>query len=155
MSRQHLPPGSVDGAASAIQVTPHPKPSRKKQKPRRVVSAETMTVARLAMRECVCCGRNAGSIHHIVLRGAPHFGGDVLDNLVGLCGHGTALCHGALHGSPYTDASGHRWTQEEVATKIGLFIGRNPNMIRYVTRTLGDSPGREYLRRRYRLEIPA
>jgi hypothetical protein len=34
------------------------------------------------------------SLHHVVQRGGPFGGADVADNLIPLCGHGTAGCHG-------------------------------------------------------------
>lgn len=90
----------------------------------------------------------------MIPKGYAHgYGDDVLANLIVVCGSGTSGCHGALHGSPYTDRSGRRWTQEDVEQAIGAAIGSGrPDTVRYVIGKLGDTAGREYLRRRYHLE---
>lgn len=49
----------------------------------------------LRWRSCALCGQGAGrrlSLHHIYPKGQG--GDDVVGNLIMLCGHGTAGCHG-------------------------------------------------------------
>jgi hypothetical protein len=73
-----------------------------------------------------------------------------------VCGHGTAGCHGALHGNPYEAHDGKRWTQQETAAAVGRYLNeRRPDAVTYVLEKLGDGPGREYLRRRYHLDLPS
>jgi hypothetical protein len=88
-----------------------------------------------------------------VPRGAPHFGDDVDANLLPVCGSGTMGCHGAFHGSPYVDGRGRRWTQADVARRLGLAIADRRDILSYVLGKLGDQAGREFLRRRYHLEV--
>lgn len=125
---------------------------------------------------CVACGRAAGSVHHVVQRGSPHFGDDVLENLVTLCGDGTTGCHGAWHGSPYWFVIGRgrattvpaatvdwprdapaeyreRRDQEWVGKRVGQHLLRDrPDVIGYVLRKLGTDPGVEFLYRHYRIK---
>jgi len=107
----------------------------------------------LKSRECVACGAAASNAHHVVQKGSPHFGDDVEANLLPLCGTGTSGCHGATHGSPYV-RDGHRWTAEKVNRRIGLAVAAHPDTLSYVLDKLGQSAGREYLRRAYHLELP-
>lgn len=74
-------------------------------------------------------------------------------NIVCLCGSGTMGCHGAKHGSPYTDDEGHRWTTAEVMTSIGsTLLAHRPDVIEYVLRRLGVEAGKEFLERVYYIE---
>lgn len=88
----------------------------------------------------------------MIPRGAPHHGDDVAANLLAMCGSGTTGCHGAFHGSPYTDDRGRRWTTADVQAAVGRTISARPATLSYVLGKLGDQAGREFLRRRYLLE---
>lgn len=106
--------------------------------------------ARLASRSCAACGREASNAHHVIPRGSPYFGDDVVENLVVVCGTGTGYCHGALHGSPYVDKVGRRWTEQDVRYAIGEHLVKHrPDVIAYVLAKLGDVAGADYLVRRY------
>lgn len=94
---------------------------------------------------CVSCGRAANNRHHVVQKGSPHFGEDVPENLAPLCGTGTTGCHGAFHGSPWTDPAGKKWTAKLVGNQIGLWVVADERRLDYV---LGRA-GAEYLRRFY------
>lgn len=80
---------------------PYPKPEMVggigRPKPKRGASRETIGEIRaLKATACRCCPNAAGLAihsHHLVRRGAPHFGEWVAENIVGLC----AACHDALH----------------------------------------------------------
>lgn len=112
--------------------TPDPKAGR------RIIDPEAIRRAQLAAGACVACGAPAGSIHHVVPRGAPYLGDDVPGNLVPLCGSGTTGCHGAVH-------HGHEVTLH----LVGKAIAADPSTLAYVERKLGPTAGRDYLRRRY------
>lgn len=58
--------------------------------------------------ECVACRRPPANVHHIVEKGGPYFGDDVVENLLLLCGSGTMGCHGAFHGNPYVVEVGEK-----------------------------------------------
>jgi hypothetical protein len=131
------------------RVTPDPRP------PRRIIDLSAMRRARIAGDECCSCGRPPSNVHHVIERGAPHHGDDTAANLVLVCGSGTTGCHGALHGSPYVDGAGVRWTSEVVRGRIGRHLAlRRPDTIEYVLGKLGSSPGRVFLRRHYHLDVP-
>lgn len=71
-------------------VTPDPKPAS-----RHVASREEWDQIVLAKAgPCRGCGGQGESFHHLVPRSLR--GDDVEANLVPVCGHGTAGCHGAL-----------------------------------------------------------
>lgn len=120
---------------------------------RRIVDKTAWKGVLLADRACVACGRPATNTDHVVRRGSPHFGDDVPENLLPLCGSGSSGCHGARHGSPYVDGSGRRWTPEDVRRAEGRVLARRPPMIRYVLDKLGDEAGRDYLRRFFYVEV--
>lgn len=82
-------------------VRPDPKPTMVggigRPKPKRGTSRATIAeIHKLKAAACRCCP-NAGGLavhaHHLVRRGAPHFGEWVPGNIVGLC----VACHDALH----------------------------------------------------------
>lgn len=52
---------------------------------------------RYEFEECCLCGAVDFSIHHVLKRSQG--GDDVRANLVALCGHGTAGCHGLVEGA--------------------------------------------------------
>lgn len=73
---------------------PDPKPGLRPRKRIRVVDPKAITNARIMMPSCALCGQRPVTAHHVVPKGSPHFGDDVIENLVTLCGHGTRGCHG-------------------------------------------------------------
>jgi hypothetical protein len=140
-------------------LTPDPKPAA------RIVDRDALAVARLRGDECVACGRPPGSVHHVIPRGER--GDDVTENLLLLCGSGTSGCHGAWHGNPYLVEDKRtrivesrpglyeRRDADWVAVRIGHHIAASrPDTIDYVFAKLGANPGRAYLLRRYKLEVP-
>jgi hypothetical protein len=92
----------------------------------------------LRERECRIpnCGHPPGGCHHLIPKGAPHFGDDVLANLIPLCGSGTTGHHGRIeaYDAPICALLGTALTDENIA---------------YVLGHLGPGPGREFLSRRY------
>lgn len=135
---------------------------------KRIVDRDAMRRILLADRACAACGHQAANAHHVVQKGSPHFGDDVESNLLPICGSATVRCHGAFHGTPYVAQVGRKtvtaetpgpWFErrdaEWVARRLGRAIAARPAMIRYVLEKLGDSAGREYLRRFYYLELAA
>lgn len=134
--------------------SPDPKPTATSRTPIRQIDPDAGKRVLLRYRACAACGRQAGNAHHVVQKGAPHFGDDVEENQLSICGTGSARCHGAFHGNPYTDESGKRWTQEDVARSLGYTIATSrPDIVAYVLDKIGDVAGREYLRRVYYLEV--
>lgn len=129
---------------------PDPKPERRPRRQIRTVDPDALAVARLSGDECASCRRPPANCHHVVPKGAPHFGDDVPGNIVLICGTGTVGCHGAIHGAPYVDGRGKRWTEAYVRAQIGITIRkRRPDVVAYVLAKLGDEAGRDYLARRY------
>lgn len=133
----------------------------------RIVDPEAMRRARLRIDECAACGGPSNNLHHVVQKGSPHFGDDVYENVVGICGSGTERCHGAIHGSPYMehvydwdgdplDSSRiERRDAEWVGRNIGLYLAHHrTDVIVYVLGKLGEDAGKEFLRRFYYLEAP-
>ena len=112
----------------------------------RIVDKDAVAQARVTEHECGACGRPPGSIHHVLQKSSPYFGGDVPANLIALCGSGTSGCHGAIHGNPYVDRAGKRWTAEEVRFALGRTImARRFDIACYVLAKLGPIYGPEYL----------
>lgn len=105
----------------------------------------------LEERECVVCGRAAENAHHVLPK--SHGGDDEPDACLSICGSGTMRCHGAEHGSPYTDTSGHRWTTEEVRRSLGRAVLARPRKLAYLIGRLGEDGTRALLERRYRLTV--
>jgi hypothetical protein len=62
-------------------------------------------------------------------------------------------CHGAAHGSPYTDKNGKRWTSEEVNRRLGLAVAARQDILLYVIGKIGSVAGQEYLLRAYHLAV--
>lgn len=119
----------------------------------RIIDRKALVKVKLMYDECASCGRPGSNAHHVVQKGAPHFGDDVIANLLVICGSGTMLCHGAFHGSPYVDDDGLRWTQADVALALGIAIAERDDILPYVYLKLGEDPGREFLRRNYYMEV--
>lgn len=133
----------------------------------RIVDPELVKRFLLTHDWCVACGKPSSNAHHILQKGSPHFGDDVIGNLVALCGTGTMRCHGAFHGNPYEhkvdtfQRATHvgpvglveRRDSEWVASRIGLHVARErPDILHYVLAKVGPSAGREFLRRAYYME---
>ena len=125
---------------------PDPKPKRQKRQPIRVVDPAVSRAFLLAERECCACGRAATNAHHVVRRGSPHFGDDVVENLVPLCGSGTSGCHGAAHGVTSIENE-TAWTPVVVSKLIGAYLLCRPEKLDYVFSKLGADAGAEYLLR--------
>ena len=89
---------------------------------------------------CVLCGE-PGSLHHVYPRCQ---GGDDLEaNLLGLCGHGTAGHHGLVENGDLTArADLGEWILEQREDTIDYLIDK-----------LGEQEGREWLRRRFFIDI--
>lgn len=82
------------------------------------------------------------SVHH-VLYGADGRHDDPR-NFLALCGDGVAGCHGGAH-----HADG------EILAGIGEAIAARQDIIDFLMQRLGADRGKDYLRRRYRLEVVA
>lgn len=128
---------------------PDPKPTRTRgNRPRRVVDPDATRRVLRRLRACAACGRPACNTHHVLGKGQG--GDDVEENLVPLCGSGSARCHGALHGTPYVDEDGRRWTAQDVRRGIGAHVrGRRPDVRVYLTGKLGADRARDHLDRLY------
>lgn len=99
---------------------------------------------------CVSCPTARGiQAHHVVQKGAPYHGDDVLDNLLGLC----LPCHGALHGNPYR-AWGVRIDSEHVGNSIGRFLmsEAGDEQRHYILRKLGWDAGWAYMERHFGID---
>lgn len=105
----------------------------------RIIDPTVTTRACLTWRECAVCGGPSATGHHVIPRGAPHLGDDVLANIVPLCGSGTTGCHGAVEAG---DRNARR--------ALGVWIAeRRPDTLAYVLGKLGEQAGDDYMRRRY------
>lgn len=112
-----------------------PPPARK---PIREVDRTMTTRACLEWRTCPC-GQPSATGHHILARGAPYFGDDVLSNILPLCGSGTTGCHGDIE-------------NEDMETRkmVGRHIrAERPDIVTYVQEKLGKRKGDDFLRRRF------
>lgn len=141
---------STEGSEHA---RPDPKPARTPRRKIRVLDAKAIVRKLLRDRACRSCGKPTGNAHHLVQKGAPFFGDDTEDNIVGLCGTGTSGCHGAMHGTPYVDEHGERWDQARVAAAIGRSLTWAE--VRYVIRKIDPNrpeAGEDFLRRTYHLD---
>lgn len=150
-------------------VTPHPKPQKRKgNRPRRIIDPKAIVRAKLMYPWCAACLNGPASNGHHVLP-ADKFGDDVVENIVGICGTGTSRCHGAHHGNPYEHDTGRelrahngtiisrvteRRDAEWVNRRIGVTLLKDrQDVIGYVLEKLGDVPGRDYLSRVYYVSL--
>jgi hypothetical protein len=129
---------------------------------KRIVDPDALRRARARGDECAACGRPGANAHHVLQRGAPHFGDDVVENLLLLCGSGTMLCHGAWHGSPYVHVYRGSHVREErrdrvwVAARVGAFILRQrPDTILYVIEKLRLTAALIFLEAEYLIDPAA
>ena len=106
---------------------PDPKPERRKRKQIRVVDRKATTRAVLGQPKCALCPSPSATGHHVIPRGGPHFGDDVPENIVALCGSGTTGCHGKIEGADF-------WAREALGVHLRE---RRPDTIEYVIRKLG------------------
>jgi hypothetical protein len=113
----------------------------------RILDPSATTAKVLADRECRICGGPAATGHHIIPRGGPHYGDDVVDNIGPVGGSGTTGCHGALEGSPGRDCLGRPISPREARERFGASL--RPEEVAYVLSKLGPDAGRDYLRRKY------
>lgn len=140
-------------ATLLVSGEPHPKPAKRSRARIRIIDPDAVKTARLVGGACAACRRAGTNAHHVINRGAPHFGDDVPENLLMLCGTGTTQCHGAVHGNPYVDRAGKRWTEKDVRRAIGAYIQlHRPDVIAYVLGKLGREQGIDYLARRYLID---
>lgn len=130
---------------------PDPKPGKGEK---RTVDRAATKHATLQNRECVACGRPGANGHHVLPKDKG--GDDVPENLVTLCGSGTAGCHGAHHGNPYTVTLpgkakvSQRRDAEWVNRRIGEHLtGSRWDAIDYAVKKLGQAKGRAFLKRTY------
>lgn len=115
-------------------------------KPTKAKKAKPTRGKRPPMRNaCVACGVIATNRHHVIQKGSPHFGEDIEENLAPLCGSGTSGCHGAFHGNPWVDKTGHRWTADEVGAAIGRWLREDPARIAYAIERAGMEHVRRFL----------
>lgn len=135
---------------------------------KRIVDPGVYALARIRWDACAACGGEPGSVHHIVQRGSPYFGDDVIANVLLLCGSGTTGCHGAWHGSPYTVTHHvriHPWCgvpeplkerrdADWVAGRLGVRIATSrADTLAYLIEKLGRVPAQEFLLRNYRTTV--
>ena len=122
----------------------YPKPAP------RIVDPEAAKRKLLLDPWCRACGRRAANCHHLLGKGGRR-GDDDEDNLIPLCGSGSDGCHGALHGNPYTDRLGRRWTAREVRVRIGLAL--LPSEYAYVVEKLSQPQAAAFLAANYYVEL--
>lgn len=132
------------------------------KKPKRIKDPAATAKAVYLYPLCAACGGRAETGDHVIRRSQQ--GDDVIENIVGLCGHGTAGCHGAKHGNSYewrpqdAQIEGYGWVRERrdaswVARHVGLTLCRErQDVIWYVLGKLGVEPGLEFLKRHYLIE---
>lgn len=101
---------------------------------------DAMKEAVLRDRECRVCGGPAATAHHIVPKGGPHYGDDVLANLGPVCGSGTTECHGLLE-------------THDVGACVAFGLALRPENIAYVLDRLGPDAGLAFLERRYLVRL--
>ena len=100
-------------------MTPDPK------RPKRIRDPELMRRMHFEFDECCICGNIDFSVHHILKRSQG--GDDVRANLVALCGHGTAGCHGAVEGA-----------ERAACAALGAYLeAERPDVIGYLAARLG------------------
>lgn len=116
---------------------PHPKPVKRKRKAIRTVDAKATARAVLAQPRCALCPKPSANGHHVLARGAPHFGDDVPANIVALCGTGTMGCHGAVENS-------EKWARESLGAYL---VARRPDTLDYLDSKLTPGYAREWLLR--------
>lgn len=135
---------------------------------RRIIDPSATRRTLLRYRACIACGAPASNGHHLLPVGRGQTGDDVEANILSLCGTGSLGCHGALHGSPYyavvnvaafasvTASTSERRDADWVTRRIGERLpAERPDSIAYVLAKLGDTAGRDFLRRRYHLDLEA
>lgn len=142
---------------------PHPKPGTGRQ----IIDPGAVLRAKLAHPDCAACGEPGGNGHHVLPK--DHGGDDVDANIVCLCGSGTMRCHGAHHGSPYTESlfrvlrrsaraiKTECYTERRDAEWVNRRVGQHllehrRDVIDYVLGKLGEVAGADYLRRVYYIE---
>lgn len=123
---------------------PDPKPTFARIRPShkiRIVNPAAVVAKVLAERECRVCGKPASNGDHIIQKGAPHYGDDVEENVVPLCGTGTSGCHGKKH-------------DRDPETMLIYGERLKPDEIEYVRSKLGQEEGDAWLFNTFRLMVP-
>lgn len=129
----------------------------------RIVDPDAMRRAKLLNRWCVACLHEGANSHHVLSKGSPYHGDDVIQNLLTVCGSGTMRCHGAIHGSPYVvtvptylndGMSKERRDAEWVNRRIGKhLLEQRWDVIDYVLKKLGAVAGADYLLRKHYITV--
>lgn len=113
---------------------PDPKPAK------RIKNTKVMKGLHARGVVCVLCG-NPGTLHHVYARGQG--GDDVPENLVGLCGDGVRLHHGAIENGDV-----------QARMQLGEYLmAERADVIFYIQDKLGEEAGREWLRQRFLISI--
>jgi 5-methylcytosine-specific restriction endonuclease McrA len=113
---------------------PDPRPEK------RIKDPAVMKALHVRGVVCALCG-NPGTLDHIYPKGQG--GDDVPSNLMGLCGGGTSGCHGLKH-------------SEDVYTRIQIgehLVEDRPDFMFYIQGKLGETEGREWLRKRFFIHV--
>jgi hypothetical protein len=127
----------------ALSGQPHPKPVKRKRKQIRVIDPKATARAVLTYPRCSLCPKPAATGHHVLPKGSPNFGDDVLANIVSVCGSGTTGCHGEIEAK-----------REWAMRSLGAFVGaRRPDTIAYVREKLGVVAGDAWLEKHLRLRV--
>jgi hypothetical protein len=123
---------------------PHPKPEKRKRKPIRVIDRKATTRAVLAHPGCSICPAPAATGHHVLARGAPHFGDDLPENIVALCGSGTTGCHGLIESA-----------DRDARARLGRFLlDHRQDTLDYLSGQIGAGYAQEWLRRHLHVTTP-
>lgn len=112
-------------------VAPIPKPPGRDR-----ASQSQWTILRrhFEFEPCCSCGGKPVTLHHICPRSQG--GGDVVENLVPLCGDGTRGCHGLL------ESHGNGW--ERVAASVRQYVIVDNTRRHYQEDHAGESFNRRY-----------
>lgn len=121
---------------------PDPKPAKRKRRAIRIIDRKATTRAVLAQPRCAICPSASATGHHVLARGAPHFGDDVAENIVALCGSGTTGCHGAVENA-------EEWARAALGAYL---VAWRPDTLEYLSRRIGAGYAAEWLKRHLHVE---
>jgi hypothetical protein len=120
--RGFSPRCGVDAIIDRARARMTPDPKREK----RIRDPELLRRMHFEFEECVICGVVDFSVHHVLKRSQG--GDDVRENLVALCGHGTAGCHGLVE---LADA--------DACAALGAYLdAERPDVVTYLQNRLGS-----------------